>query len=300
MMDALPERGRFALPPTGALWHEKGSLMRTLLTLCLLSALAQPGAAQEAQKKPAPPPPPGRPAVPPAPALGPGEEDLALYAVGVSIWQSLKVFDLSPAEFEHVKRGLLEAAAGKPAPDFSPETYGPKIQALAQARLKRRVEKETARSNEYLAKAEQEPGAVKSASGLIYREVSAGTGETPKPTDTVKVHYRGTLTDGTEFDSSFKRDAPAQFQLGGVIKCWSEGLQKMKVGGKARLVCPASIAYGDRGRPAIPGGAALIFDVELIEIVPAPAAAAVPPTAPAVPAPGTTSTSGAKPPEKPE
>jgi FKBP-type peptidyl-prolyl cis-trans isomerase FkpA len=217
--------------------------------------------------------------------LGPGEEDQALYAVGLSIWQSLKVFDLTPAEFEHVKRGLLEAAAGKPAPDLTPEAYGPKIQALVQGRLQRRLETEKARSTEYLAKAEQEPGAVKSASGLIYREVAAGTGETPKPSDTVKVHYRGTLIDGTEFDSSLKRDAPGQFQVTGVIKCWTEGLQKMKVGGKAKLVCPAGIAYGDRGRPSIPGGATLLFDVELIEIVPAPAAAAAP-AAPAVPAPG--------------
>jgi FKBP-type peptidyl-prolyl cis-trans isomerase FkpA len=238
-----------------------------------------------------------RPAVPPPP-LGPGEEDQALYAVGLSIWQSLKVFDLTPAEFETVKRGLLEAAAGKPAPEVTLETSGPKIQALVQARQKRRLEKENALSNEYLAKAEQEPGAVKSASGLIYREVAAGTGDTPKPSDTVKVHYRGTLIDGTEFDSSFKRDAPAQFQVGGVIKCWTEGLQKMKVGGKAKLVCPASIAYGDRGRPSIPGGATLLFDVELIDIVPAPAAV-VAPTAPAVPAPGPGSTSGAKPAEKP-
>jgi FKBP-type peptidyl-prolyl cis-trans isomerase len=273
--------------------------MRTLLTLCLLSALALPGAAQEAQKKPAPPPPPlTKPAVPPLPALGPGEEDLALYAVGLSIWQSLKVFDLSPAEFEHVKRGLLEAAAGKPSPDVTLETSGPKIQALVQARQKRHLERETARSSEYMARAEQEPGAVKSASGLIYREVAAGTGETPKPTDTVKVHYRGTLIDGTEFDSSIKRNAPGQFAVGGVIKCWTEGLQKMKVGGKAKLVCPASIAYGDRGRPSIPGGATLLFDVELLEIVPAPAAA-VAPTAP-VPASGAIAIpSGAKATEKP-
>jgi FKBP-type peptidyl-prolyl cis-trans isomerase FkpA len=284
--------------------HEKGTSMRTLPTLCLLAAFALPGAAQEPPKRPAPPVPPTavrppRPAVAPVAPLGPGEEDQALYAVGLSIWQSLKVFDLTPAEFEHVKRGLVEAAAGKSAPDLTPEAYGPKIQALVQGRVQRRLEKETARSAEYLAKAEQEPGAVKSASGLVYREVAAGTGETPQPTDTVKVHYRGTLVDGTEFDSSFKRDAPAQFQVGGVIKCWSEGLQKMKVGGKAKLVCPASIAYGDRGRPSIPGGATLLFDVELIEIVPRPAAAAAP-TAPAVPAPAPIPTSGAKAPEKPE
>ena len=298
MMDALPERLRFAVRATGSLWHEKGRSMRTLLTLCLLSALALPGAAQEAQKKPAPPVPPAR-AVTPAPAVGPGDEDQAFYALGLSIWQSLKVFDLSPADFEKVKRGLLEAAAGKSSPDITLETYGPKIQALAQARFQRHLEKENARSNEYLAKAEQEPGAVKSPSGLIYREVAAGTGETPKLTDTVKVHYRGTLVDGTEFDSSIKRDAPGQFQVNGVIKCWTEALQKMKVGGKSRLVCPASIAYGDRGRPTVPGGAALIFDVELLEIVPGPTAVAAPTAAAPPGSAGMPIPSGAKPGEKP-
>jgi FKBP-type peptidyl-prolyl cis-trans isomerase FkpA len=270
-----------------------------ILTLCLLSALALPGAAQETPPKPAPPVPPARPAAPPAPAAGSAEEDQTLYALGLSIWQSLKVFDLSPTDFEKVKRGLLEAAAGKPATDISLETAGPRIQALAQARYQRRVEKEGARSAEYLAKAELEAESVKTASGLIYREVVAGTGEMPKLTDSVKVHYRGTLVDGTEFDSSLKRDAPAQFQVNGVIKCWTEGLQRMKVGGKATLVCPASIAYGDRGRPTIPGGAALIFDVELIEIVAGPAAAAAP-TVQAAPAAGATPIpSGAKPGEKP-
>jgi FKBP-type peptidyl-prolyl cis-trans isomerase FkpA len=102
---------------------------------------------------------------------------------------------------------------------------------------------------------------------LIYREVSAGSGASPQATDTVKVHYRGTLIDGTEFDSSYKRNEPAQFPLNQVIPCWTEGVQKMKVGGKARLVCPSSIAYGDQGRPSIPGGAALLFDIELLEII---------------------------------
>jgi FKBP-type peptidyl-prolyl cis-trans isomerase FkpA len=81
------------------------------------------------------------------------------------------------------------------------------------------------------------------------------------------VNYRGTLIDGTEFDSSYKRNQPAQFPLSGVIRCWTEGVQKMKVGGKARLVCPSEIAYGDNGRPpTIPGGATLIFEIELLEI----------------------------------
>jgi FKBP-type peptidyl-prolyl cis-trans isomerase FkpA len=82
----------------------------------------------------------------------------------------------------------------------------------------------------------------------------------------VKVHYRGTLVDGTEFDSSYRRNEPAQFPLNGVIGCWTEGVQKMKTGGKAVLVCPANLAYGEQGRPSIPGGATLIFEIELLEI----------------------------------
>jgi FKBP-type peptidyl-prolyl cis-trans isomerase FkpA len=119
----------------------------------------------------------------------------------------------------------------------------------------------------YLDKAAAQPGAVRTPSGLVYRELRAGSGESPKASDTVKVNYRGTLPDGTEFDSSYKRNEPAQFPLSQVIPCWTEGVQKMKVGGKSELVCPASIAYGDRGSPpVIPGGATLIFEVELLKI----------------------------------
>ncbi len=82
----------------------------------------------------------------------------------------------------------------------------------------------------------------------------------------MKVNYRGTLTNGTEFDSSYKRNMPAEFPLNGVIKCWTEGVQRMKVGGKSSLVCPSDLAYGDKGRPGIPGGATLIFEVELLEV----------------------------------
>jgi len=118
-----------------------------------------------------------------------------------------------------------------------------------------------------LDKAAAEPGATRTPSGLVYRELRAGTGESPKATDAVTVNYRGTLTNGTEFDSSYKRNEPAQFPLNQVIPCWTEGLQKMRVGGKSRLVCPASLAYGERGAPPdIPGGATLIFEVELLAI----------------------------------
>jgi FKBP-type peptidyl-prolyl cis-trans isomerase FkpA len=120
------------------------------------------------------------------------------------------------------------------------------------------------------APAQQEPGTVTTQSGLIYRSLKDGTGPSPGATDVVKVHYRGTFPDGKEFDSSYKRGQPIEFPLNGVIKCWTEGVQKMKVGGKAKLVCPASIAYGERGAGGgvIPPNATLLFEVELLAVSP--------------------------------
>jgi FKBP-type peptidyl-prolyl cis-trans isomerase FkpA len=119
-----------------------------------------------------------------------------------------------------------------------------------------------------LQKAAAEAGAVKTETGLVYRSLKDGKGANPVATDTVRVHYRGTFPDGREFDSSFKRGQPAEFPLNRVIKCWTEGLQRMQVGGKARLGCPAAIAYGDRGAgDVIPPDATLFFDVELLGIV---------------------------------
>ena len=119
----------------------------------------------------------------------------------------------------------------------------------------------------YLEKAAEEPGARRTASGLIYRELKPGAGASPKATDTVKVHYRGTLIDGKEFDSSYARNEPAEFPLNMVIPAWTEGVQMMKVCGKSQLVCPAHIAYGQHGAPpVIPGGATLIFEIELLGI----------------------------------
>ena len=117
------------------------------------------------------------------------------------------------------------------------------------------------------ASAAKEKGALATASGLVYLSLKNGAGASPVASDVVKVHYRGTLANGTEFDSSYKRGEPAQFPLGGVIPCWTEGVQKMKVGGKAKLTCPPSIAYGSRGAGGvIPPNATLQFEVELLEI----------------------------------
>jgi FKBP-type peptidyl-prolyl cis-trans isomerase FkpA len=165
---------------------------------------------------------------------------------------------------------LADAQAGTPA--LALAEWGPKIDPLVNVRRQRAADRVKTSSVAYLEKAATEAGAVKTTSGLIYREVLAGIGASPKASDTVKVHYRGTLTDGKVFDSSYERSEPISFPLGGVIPCWTEGVQRMRVGGKARLVCPSALAYGDGGSPDIPGGAALIFEIELLEIV-APSAA---------------------------
>ena len=118
-----------------------------------------------------------------------------------------------------------------------------------------------------LAAAAKEPGAVVKPSGLVFLSQREGTGANPGAADTVKVHYRGTFPDGREFDSSYKRNEAIEFPLTGVIKCWTEGVQKMKVGGKAKLTCPPSIAYGERGAgSAVPPNATLVFEVELLGI----------------------------------
>ncbi len=194
------------------------------------------------------------------------DDEKLLYTIGLSLAQNLTMFELSPAEFALVQRGMNDKFNNKP--QLKLEEWGPKLQAFAQARVAIRSKKESEKGKAFLDAAAKEPGAEQTASGLVFKSIKAGTGKFPTTKDKVEVHYRGTLTDGTEFDSSYARNAPAKFPLGGVVKCWQEGLQKMKVGGKARLVCPASIAYGDRGAPPKIGpGATLVFEVELLNII---------------------------------
>lgn len=122
-------------------------------------------------------------------------------------------------------------------------------------------------SNPVIAAAAQEAGAKLTPSGMVYRVLREGTGAHPKANDKVKVHYRGTLPDGKEFDSSFKRNEPIEFPLNRVIPCWTEGVQMMKVGGSAKLTCPPSTAYGERGAGGvIPPNATLLFEVELLAV----------------------------------
>ena len=194
------------------------------------------------------------------------EEQKTLYALGMLVSRSLAVFDLNPAELEFVKQGITDAGTGKsPAVDIS--VYNDKVQELARSRRKAQGEKLASVNKEFIEKAAGEKGAVKTDSGMVYLSLKEGEGNSPVSTDTVKVNYRGTLPDGKEFDSSFKRGKPAEFRLDGVIKCWTEGLQRMKVGGKAKLVCPSTLAYGEAGAgDLILPGATLVFEVELLDV----------------------------------
>ena len=195
------------------------------------------------------------------------DDQKTLYALGLAISQSLGTFALSESELDFVKTGITDGVL-KRTPKADLQTFGPKIQQLQQARAAVVADGEKKAGAAYLAKAAAEKGSTKTESGVVITPIKPGTGASPKPTDTVKVHYHGTLLDGTIFDSSVKRGEPATFPLSQVIKCWTEGVQQIKVGGKSRLVCPANLAYGDRGSPpAIKPGATLVFEVELLEIV---------------------------------
>jgi FKBP-type peptidyl-prolyl cis-trans isomerase FkpA len=195
------------------------------------------------------------------------EEQKTLYAVGLIVARQLSTFSLSPAELELVKQGITDGVTGK-KPAVEVEAYNQKVQTLANARRDAQGVKLAAEAKAFVEKAAKEKGAVKTASGLIYLSQKEGTGTSPVATDKVKVNYAGTLVNGVVFDSSYKRGQPAEFPLDGVIKCWSEGMQKMKPGGKARLVCPPEIAYGEKGAGGmIPPNATLVFDVELLEVM---------------------------------
>ena len=194
------------------------------------------------------------------------EEQKTLYALGLTINRSLSPFNLSPSELELVEAGLADGGLHKP-PKVDLQTYGPKIKQIQEARAAAVAAAEKKSSQVFVDQAAREPGATKTASGLIVIPITPGTGASPKATDTVTVKYEGRLTDGTVFDSSMQRGESATVPLSGVIKCWTEALQLVKVGGKSRLVCPADLAYGDQGwPPLIKPGAALVYEVELLGI----------------------------------
>jgi FKBP-type peptidyl-prolyl cis-trans isomerase len=251
--------------------------MRRIVSLTLL-CLATVASAAEAEPKAAPATPP--------PAAKPADAKLALNAIGLSIARSLEGFALTPAEVETVMAGIREGLSGKPPAQKLDEKAQDNLRGFMQARMTELADKEKVKGAAYLDKAAKEKGAVKTAGGAIVVPIKEGSGAAPEATDTVKVHYVGTLVNGKKFDASRDHgDQPVQFPLNGVIKCWTEALQKMKVGGHAKVVCPSETAYGERGSPpTIPGNAVLTFDVELVDVAktppPPPAAATPPPPAP--------------------
>ncbi len=203
------------------------------------------------------------------------DDQKSLYAIGFVVGsRNLGPLNLKPEEMKIVEQGIADGATGKKAA-LDVDAQMESVNKFAQARSNAAADKEKVAGRAYLDKAAKEPGVTKLPSGLIYKTLTPGTGASPAAADKVKVNYEGKLTNGTVFDSSYKRGQPAEFGLNQVIKCWTEGVAKMKVGEKARLTCPSDIAYGDHGHPpTIPGGATLVFEVELLGITPAAAPAA--------------------------
>ena len=194
------------------------------------------------------------------------EDQMILNALGQALAQSIGNSGLSAEEFAFVQRGLGDAVLGRDALVDLPE-YGPKIRGFMAARAADAAEGELATATAFVEEQASLEGAERTESGIVIQEITAGTGARPTAEDTVQVHYHGTLRDGTVFDSSVDRGEPTTFPLTGVIPCWTEGLQQIGVGGKSRLVCPPDLAYGPQAQPAIPGNSALVFEIELLDIV---------------------------------
>jgi FKBP-type peptidyl-prolyl cis-trans isomerase len=207
------------------------------------------------------------------------EDQKTLYAIGVAMSRQLANFGLSQSDLAFIQQGLVDGVTGGDLQVDLP-TYGPKIETYLNSRMAEMAEKAKEAGKAYREKAAEEPGAVTTPEGMVYVEITPGTGEAPTGDDTVKVHYHGTFPDGRVFDSSREGGEPATFALNAVVPCFSQGIQRMKVGGKSKLVCPPDLAYGDRGAPPmVPPGATLIFEIELLGITesqPAPAPAPAP------------------------
>ncbi len=195
------------------------------------------------------------------------ERDRTLYSLGAYIGLSMQAYELSASELEVFYQGLRDQTLGSELA-LNIVEYQPQIRALQEERVLAAAAREAEASKLFLETVAAEEGVVRLDSGVLYDELEAGDGASPTAASTVRVHYRGTLRDGSEFDSSFSRGQPSEFPLDRVISCWTEGMQRMKIGGKARLVCPSETAYGVNGSPNIPGNAVLSFEVELLGVTP--------------------------------
>ncbi|MFZ0009480.1 MAG: FKBP-type peptidyl-prolyl cis-trans isomerase [Steroidobacteraceae bacterium] len=248
-------------------------VVAALLAVPALLAAQQPGAAAAQPTSPA------TPAKSAHPAKKPGEADkksATSYSLGVSMGEQLRGAGVSPemVNTARVGEGLRDALAGK-------ATLGPADQANIRELVTSAADANHHKAAAFLAENGKKTGVVTTASGLEYTVLAPGSGESPKATDEVTVNYRGTLLDGTEFDSSYARHEPANFEVDRVIPGWTEALQLMKPGSKYKLWIPPQLAYDMRSRPPIPPGSMLIFEVELISVkAPAPAASPTPQASP--------------------
>jgi FKBP-type peptidyl-prolyl cis-trans isomerase len=260
----------------------KHTVTISLLALGLAAARAQDSKITVPGVTPAP----AKPAAPAAPAFSDAQivEEFGWF-VGKRV--GLTELEFTPAEVAALIKGLSASAAGKESP-FELEKIGPLMDEFMQRKqasyMGKVKTKALAESTAYFAKLKENKAVVELPSGLRFEIVKAGEGAMPKPSDTVKVHYTGTLISGKVFDSSVQRGEPIEFPLEGVIPGWTEGLQKIAKGGKIKLYIPPHLAYGDEAKGEIPPSSTLVFDVELLDIkagTPAPAPAAPAPAAPA-------------------
>lgn len=202
------------------------------------------------------------------------DDEKVIYSLGKNFGDRVKAYDLTDKEQKILVTGIMDSLNTKEA-KAEVANFGMEIAKFADKRSKAIAEKEKEDAKSYLEKMQKEEGAETLKSGIVFKTLKEGEGAMPKETDTVKVNYHGTLRDGEVFDSSTEKLAgsprepePATFPLNRVIPCWTEAVQKIKVGGKAKITCPSETAYGDRGAPPkIKPGAPLTFDVELLEIV---------------------------------
>ena len=259
----------------------------SILISAAAALVAGAGSAQAQQPSPGAPPTPPASAAPKKPAAegteaAASDKDAASYSLGVSMGEQLRTNGVTPdaVNTQRLAQGVRDALSGKAKVS---EADQKNIQQLVRSAQEGAADANHAAATKFLAENAKKPGVVTTASGLEYQVLTPGSGESPKASDEVTVNYRGTLLDGSEFDSSYKRGEPATFPLGRVIPGWTEGLQLMKPGAKYKLFVPPQLAYDMRPRPGIPPGSMLIFEVELLGDKPAPAAGAAGAAAPLPP-----------------
>ena len=260
------------------------TLTISLLALGLAAALAQ-AVKFNVPGEPATPAPAGSaaPAAAPAPAaVYPDAQLVEEFGWFMGKRVGLTELEFNKTEVDAFLKGISAAAAGKDSP-YELEKIGPAMDEFMQkkqgAYLAKLKDQNNAANTAFFAKLKENKNVVELPSGLRYEIVKPGDGAYPKPTDTVKVHYTGTLLDGTVFDSSVQRGEPAEFPLDQVIPGWTEGIQKINKGGKIKLYVPPHLGYGDEGNQKIPPGSTLVFDVELLDVHPTPPPPATPPPA---------------------